>query len=163
LLFDIFSGFDRLYHERKRQAGVLDFADLEEFTVRLLEGDAGACARLRAQFDHILMDEFQDTNGQQARLLELVRSDNRFYAVGDIKHSIFALRHAEPDVFREYRDLVGASGKHLVELTDNFRSRSQILSAVESVFDHAPGIEPRSLVAGRTFEKDKPISVEVIC
>ena len=49
-------------------AGVLDFADLEEFAVRLLEEHPETRERVQAQFDHILMDEFQDTNGQQARL-----------------------------------------------------------------------------------------------
>ena len=57
---------------------------------------------MRAQFDHILMDEFQDTNGQQARLMQLVRSRDNFYAVGDINQSIFGLRHAEPEGFARY-------------------------------------------------------------
>ena len=64
LLFDLLRRFDHLYRERKRQAGALDFADLEEFTARLLEENAEARERIQAQFDHILMDEFQDTNGQ---------------------------------------------------------------------------------------------------
>jgi len=163
LLFDIFARFDCLYRERKRQAGTLDFADLEEFAVRLLESDPETCARLRAQFDHILMDEFQDTNGQQARLLELVRSEDNFYAVGDINQSIFGFRHAEPEVFRAYRDAVAANGRHVVELADNFRSRAHILRAVETVFHQAGGVEPRPLVAGRTFAREKPVAVEVIC
>ncbi len=73
MLIEILRRFDRLYRERKRQAGALDFADLEEFAVRLLVEHPDTRARLQAQFDHILMDEFQDTNGQQAQLLELVR------------------------------------------------------------------------------------------
>jgi len=42
------------------------------------------------------MDEFQDTNGQQSRLLSLIRPPDRFYAVGDLNQSIFGFRHAEP-------------------------------------------------------------------
>ena len=53
-------------------------------------------------------------------------------------------------------------GRHVVELVDNFRSRPEILSAVETVLDGQPGIEPRSLVAGRVFETSKPYSVEAI-
>src|SRR5262249_12272521 len=71
LLLDTLARFDRIYRGRKRAAGALDFADLEEFTVRLLEDHAGTRARLQAHFEHILMDEFQDTNGQQAKLLKL--------------------------------------------------------------------------------------------
>ncbi|HXB66827.1 MAG TPA: UvrD-helicase domain-containing protein, partial [Candidatus Acidoferrales bacterium] len=89
MLVQILRRFDQLYRLRKRQAGMLDFADLEEFTVRLLEEHTDTRARLRAQFDHILMDEFQDTNGQQAKLISLVRPPDRFYAVGDINQSIF--------------------------------------------------------------------------
>ncbi len=73
LLFDILRRFDRIYRDHKRNAGSLDFADLEEFAVRLLAENPEARARVQAQFDHVLMDEFQDTNGQQAELLRLVR------------------------------------------------------------------------------------------
>jgi ATP-dependent exoDNAse (exonuclease V) beta subunit len=72
-LIEILRRFDRLYRDRKEQAGALDFADLEEFTVNLLADHPDTRARLRRQFDHILMDEFQDTNGQQAKLIELIR------------------------------------------------------------------------------------------
>ena len=162
LLLEILCRFDRVYRERKSQAGALDFADLEEFTVRLLEDHAETRARLQAQFDHILMDEFQDTNGQQSKLLRLVRAPDHFYAVGDINQSIFGFRHAEPQGFQEYRDEVERRGKHLVELIDNFRSRPEILSAVETITAGADGIEPRSLVAGRRFDHPKPVSVEVM-
>ena len=162
LLIDILRRFDRLYRERKRQAAALDFADLEEFAVRLLVAHPETRARLQAQFDHILMDEFQDTNGQQARLLELVRPPDRFYAVGDINQSIFGFRHAEPQGFLEYRAAIVRGGRRLVDLADNFRSRPEILSAVETIVDGAPGIEPRRLTAGRQFEQPRPVCVDVV-
>ena len=162
LLIEILRRFDRLYRERKEQAAALDFADLEEFTVRLLEDHPDARTRLRRQFDHILMDEFQDTNGQQARLIALIRPPDRFYAVGDINQSIFGFRHAEPAGFTAYRDDVQARGRHLVQLVDNFRSRAAILRAVETVTAGTPGIESRALVAGRKFDDAPDYSVEVI-
>jgi ATP-dependent exoDNAse (exonuclease V) beta subunit len=161
LLIDILRRFDGLYRERKRQAGALDFADLEEFAVRLLVAHADTRARLQGQFDHILMDEFQDTNGQQAHLLELVRPPDRFYAVGDINQSIYGFRHAEPQGFLDYRAEVERRGRRLVNLADNFRSRPEILSAVETIVDGAPGIEPRRLTAGKVFEKPRPVCVDV--
>ena len=112
------SEFDQLYRESKRQAGLLDFADLEECTVRLLEEHPETRARLQGQFDHILMDEFQDTNGQQARLMRLVRPPDRFYAVGDINQSIFGFRHAEPEGFSRYRDQIAETGALLARLRD---------------------------------------------
>ena len=162
LLIEILRRFDRIYRDQKRAAGVLDFADLEEFAVRLLEDHQETRARLQRQFDHVLMDEFQDTNGQQARLIMLVRPPDRFYAVGDINQSIFGFRHAEPQGFAQYRDQIARDGRHLVQLVDNFRSRAEILSAVETVTGGAVGIEPRPLIAGRKFEERKEYSVEVI-
>jgi ATP-dependent helicase/nuclease subunit A len=162
LLIEILRRFDRLYRERKEQAGALDFADLEEFTVSLLADHPDTRARLRRQFDHILMDEFQDTNGQQARLIQLIRPPDRFYAVGDINQSIFGFRHAEPAGFTAYRDDVTARSRHLVQLVDNFRSRADILRAVETVTAGTPGIEDRPLVAGRKFDDAPDYSVEVI-
>jgi len=162
MLLRILSRFDQLYRERKRQAGMLDFADLEEFTVRLLEDHPETRTRLQAQFDHILMDEFQDTNGQQAKLIRLVRPPNRFYAVGDINQSIFGFRHAEPQGFSGYRDEIQRTGGHAVQLVDNFRSRAGILRAVETITQGAGGIEPRHLVAGRDFKTERDVPVELI-
>ncbi len=162
LLFDILRRFDRIYRDRKRLAGSLDFADLEEYAVRLLTGNPDARARVQAQFDHVLMDEFQDTNGQQAELLRLVRPPHRFYAVGDINQSIFGFRHAEPQGFSDYRGEIERGGKHLVNLAGNFRSRPEILSAIETITAGAEGIEPRSLVARRAFDKQRPVAVETI-
>jgi ATP-dependent exoDNAse (exonuclease V) beta subunit len=162
LLIEIMRRFDRTYRERKRAAGLLDFSDLEEFTARLLEERPEVRARLQRQFDHILMDEFQDTNGQQARLISLLRPPDRFYAVGDINQSIYGFRHAEPEGFRQYRDEIVQRGRHLVELTENFRSRADILDAVEYLTDGLPGIVERPLVPGRKFEDAPDCSVEVI-
>jgi ATP-dependent helicase/nuclease subunit A len=162
LLFDLLRRFDHLYRERKRQAGALDFADLEEFTARLLEENAEARERIQAQFDHILMDEFQDTNGQQAKLLGWLRRPGNFYAVGDINQSIFGFRHAEPGVFRDYRDAVAAGSRRVVELAGNFRSRAEILLAVETITDGAPGIERRRLTAEREFDQPEPVAVECL-
>jgi ATP-dependent exoDNAse (exonuclease V) beta subunit len=161
-LLEILRRFDALYRERKLQAGALDFADLEEFTVRLLETDPEAQARVRAQFDYILMDEFQDTNPLQAKLLGLLRPPDRFYAVGDVNQSIFGFRHAEPAGFREYRDEVLHRGRRHVDLLANFRSRPEILRAVETIAAGDAGIEARSLVAHRVFQQPPFPPVELI-
>ena len=162
LLMEILRRFDGIYRARKRQAGVLDFADLEEFSVRLLQEQPETQARLRQQFDRILMDEFQDTNGQQNKLLELVRAPDRFYAVGDINQSIYGFRHAEPEGFSGYRDGVEKRGARLVQLVANFRSRPEILRAVETIMHGAEGIEERRLVAGKEFPQgphEAPVEV----
>jgi superfamily I DNA/RNA helicase len=108
------------------------------------------------------MDEFQDTNGQQAKLIGLIRPPDRFYAVGDINQSIFGFRHAEPRGFTEYRAEIERRERRLVELEENFRSRADILRAVETLTDGLPGIVKRALIAGREFDDSPPYAVEVI-
>lgn len=161
-ILELLARFDRMYRERKQQLGGLDYDDLEEYSVRLLEDHADVQRRVRNQFDQVLMDEFQDTNGQQAKLLRLLRPPDRFYAVGDINQSIYGFRHAEPEVFRDYRDQVERAGQRLVELVENFRSRPDILRWVEAVTDGAAGIERRPLVPGLTFADKAAPSVEVL-
>jgi ATP-dependent helicase/nuclease subunit A len=161
-LIAVIESFDKLYSERKRRKGMLDYADLEAFAVRLLEENPGIRNQVRDEFQHILMDEFQDTNGQQSKLVDLLRGPDRFYAVGDINQSIYGFRHADPEVFRSYRDQVESDGKHLVELVENWRSRAGILCAVKTILHQAPGIEARALVAAKPFPEKLEAAVEVI-
>jgi ATP-dependent helicase/nuclease subunit A len=161
LLFDALEHFETLYRRRKFESGGLDFADLEDCAVQLLEHDDAVRERVRGQFEHVMMDEFQDTNRQQARLMGLVRPPDRFYAVGDINQSIYGFRNADPDVFREYRATV--EKERVVELRANFRSRPEILAAVLTVLDGASGIEPHVLSPGREFPAKTEPSLELIC
>jgi ATP-dependent helicase/nuclease subunit A len=157
----LLAGFDRLYRQRKHQLAGLDYADLEEYAVRLLREHPEVRQRVQNQFDQILMDELQDTNGLQATLLDLLRQPDRFYAVGDINQSIYGFRHANPDVFRDYRNTADRRGR-VVELVENFRSRAEILRAVAAVTDGAEGVVPRRLIAGKSFAERSDPPVEVL-
>lgn len=154
--------FDEIYRARKQAAGMLDFDDLEEATLRLLERNEPVRTRLREQFQQVLMDEFQDTNGLQSKLLDLVRAPNVFYAVGDINQSIYGFRHADPEVFHGYRDEVRAKNHRVSELQENWRSRADILRATETILHAAEGIEQRNLIATRVLPPKEQPSVEVI-
>jgi ATP-dependent helicase/nuclease subunit A len=145
------------YHAKKRQASAVDFADLEEFTIRLLESDDNVRRQLSARFHQILMDELQDTNRLQWRLVTLLRT--ALFGVGDINQSIYGFRYADPDVFAEYRDALRASGAEIDQLKENHRSRPEILAAVSTMLDGQPGIEPRSLEACAKFA---PVSGPVV-
>jgi len=161
-LIAVIEFFDQIYGERKRRIGTLDYADLEAFAVRLLQENPEIRRHVRDDFQHVLMDEFQDTNGQQSKVVDLLRGPDRFYAVGDINQSIYGFRHADPEVFRGYRDRVESDGKHLVELVENWRRRAGILCAVKKILHQAPGIEARALVAAKQFPEKLDPSVEVI-
>lgn len=162
LLVEALRRLDAAYRDKKRARAALDFSDLEESALRLLEERREVAERVRAQFDYILMDELQDTNPLQWRILEHVRRPGRFFGVGDINQSIYAFRHAEPELFRRYRDGLRASGLEIDTLYENFRSRAEILEAAETILDGVEGLEPRRLEASAQFApKDRP-SVEVI-
>ncbi len=161
-LIQVMERFDRLYSERKRAMEVLDFADLQAFSVQLLQMETGVRQRVQSEFQYVLMDEFQDTNRLEAKLVRLLRGSNGFYAVGDINQSIYGFRHADPSVFRDYRDGVRERGERLVELEENWRSRPEILSAVETVSHRMPGIEALPLIAKREFPLKTEASVEVL-
>jgi ATP-dependent exoDNAse (exonuclease V) beta subunit len=151
-----------IYSETKRARSALDFQDLEQFAIRLLESDAQARKAIQSRFHSILMDEMQDTNPLQWRLVELVRSPDCFFAVGDVNQSIYGFRHAEPQVFAEYSERLRQGGRAVDRLPQNYRSRPEILAAVEAVCAGLPGIQDLGLRARRAFQpKDVP-SVEVI-
>ncbi|MGI8989236.1 MAG: UvrD-helicase domain-containing protein [Bryobacteraceae bacterium] len=160
-LLHILDRFETVYASRKRERIALDYSDLESFAIHLLEEHEEVRARMRRQFQQVMIDEFQDTNGQQSRLLDLLRGPETFYAVGDINQSIFSFRHSSPEIFRAYRDQVLGSAKHHVELVENWRSRPEILLAVETILHGAAGIEPRPLEAARELPEKRRPSVEV--
>ncbi len=151
LLREAVTRLHRTYRKKKRNQSALDFADLEEDSIRLLESDFFIREATRARFDQILMDELQDTNRLQWRLLNLIRTPDAFFAVGDINQSIYGFRHADPAVFEEYRRGLEASGAAIDDLRENHRSRQTILDAVDRVLDGQQGIEPRPLIAAKTF------------
>ena len=142
LLVEAFLAAAELYQKKKQARAALDFTDLETETICLLERDRQVQRRVQAEFSAVLMDELQDTNPQQWRLIDLVRAPNAFFAVGDINQSIFGFRHAEPRVFAEYRDQLQQRGKAIDYLRGNNRSRHEILRAVERIVHGVAGIEP---------------------
>ena len=157
LLREAVARLDQKYRQKKRDQSALDFADLEEEAIHLLESNFSIRQATRARFDQILMDELQDTNRLQWRLLNLIRNEGDFFAVGDVNQSIYGFRHADPAVFLEYRD--GLNGV-VDDLRESHRSRQSILDSVENVLGGQPGIEPRPLIADKTFPVLRGPSVE---
>jgi ATP-dependent helicase/nuclease subunit A len=142
-LLDLTRQFGQAYRAAKREAGGLDFHDLEQFALQLLRdretGRPGPIAeQWRARLRLIFVDEFQDINrAQEAILCALGREGaeaNRFL-VGDIKQSIYRFRLADPRIFLDYRRAWETQpGARVISLSDNFRSHQDILNFVNSVF-----------------------------
>ncbi len=88
----------RGYEEAKSRTGRLDFEDLQIKALRLIEDTVGTASAIR--FDRVFIDEFQDVNGLQHRILEQVCDPTRIFRVGDVKQSIYQFRLAEPGIIR---------------------------------------------------------------
>lgn len=149
------AGALRLTHEMfaqaKRMRSALDFDDLEDFSVRLLESSDSLRAHTQMRYEHILMDEVQDTNPLQWRLVNLLRTPGCFFAVGDVNQAIYGFRDARPEGFIAFRREVEASGGAVDRLAENFRSRAAILEAAAAATHGEAGIEPMHLAPRREF------------
>ena len=126
--------------EEKRKRGVVDFDDLLLRTLAVLD-DETVIERVRGQFDFIFVDEFQDTDRVQARIIDrLARDrsgalvDGRTIVVGDPKQSIYGFRRADPETYDAFtRELIAAGAEHR-KLLDQFRSHPSLLDAVNAIF-----------------------------
>ncbi len=160
-LRELLEAIDRRYLAAKRQTAALDFDDLEQFTITMLERDPKLAAQIRDRFDYILMDELQDTNPLQWRLMNLLRRPARFFAVGDRNQAIYGFRHASPTAFRAFREEVAQQGE-VDRLAENFRTRESILAFLQATLEDVPGIETPGLIAAGTFDPETEPSVEVL-
>ncbi len=126
--------FSQRFESAKERREGLDFEDLQLRAVRLLEREEIGNA-YRARFSHLLVDEFQDTNRLQLRLIEALRGPrSELMVVGDELQSIYGFRHADLDVFRERRRAVEQSDDAaVIELSGNFRSRPEVIGAVNAI------------------------------
>jgi ATP-dependent helicase/nuclease subunit A len=137
------------YRAQKRRAGVVDFTDLLTLARDLLRDHADVRASVRARFDAILVDEFQDTNPVQAELVRLLggrQPDDelaRLFVVGDRKQSIYEFRGADVGVFaRAAEELVAGGGREEL-LTESRRSAPAVLALCNALFARAlDGYQP---------------------
>ena len=141
-LLDAARRFGAAFAQAKRNAGGLDFQDLEQFALRLLWDGASPSAiarQWRQKLRLIFVDEFQDINGAQEAIIQALAREgaesNRFL-VGDVKQSIYRFRLADPRIFVKYNTLwaAGGAGGRVLGLSDNFRSHERILAFVNALF-----------------------------
>jgi len=133
-----------LYQERLQQANALDFGDLLMQTVRLFEEHPEILDKYRLRFRYILVDEFQDTNQIQYRLVHLLASGHgNLCVVGDDDQSIYRWRGAEiGNILNFERDYPGCE---TIRLEQNYRSTSTILDAAGAVVAHNTGRKAKKL------------------
>jgi len=134
--------FSRAFKETKRELGVVDFHDLEQYALQLLWDRQSrlptpVSQQWRQKLRFVFVDEYQDINAAQDKIIAALSRDgaqaNRFL-VGDVKQSIYRFRLANPQIFQRYVQQWSSPPAHAIPLVDNFRSREGILDVVNSVF-----------------------------
>ena len=131
------SDFVEAYRERKRQENAFEFADISHYTIEILEKFPQVREAYQDRFHEVMVDEYQDTNHIQERMLELLSNGHNRFMVGDIKQSIYRFRQADPQIFNEkfQRYAHNPQEGKLILLKENFRSSSEVLSATNHVFE----------------------------
>ena len=159
LLQDLLYGFADAYAAAKRQESAVDFEDLQLAARDLLRDDELIREREQRRFRSIMVDEFQDTNRLQCDLVDLLRGPaTELFFVGDEFQSIYGFRHADVAVFRERR----VRAAQLLPLTKNYRSRPQVLAAVNELFGSHFGDEFQQLAASGEFPDPVGHPVELL-
>jgi DNA helicase-2/ATP-dependent DNA helicase PcrA len=133
-----------LYEKRMLEANAMDFDDLLVRTVNAIELFEDVRERWRRTFCHVLVDEYQDTNHAQYRLLQLLASEHgNLMVVGDEDQSIYGFRHADVSNILDFdEDFKGAA---IVKLEQNYRSTQTILSAANAVVERNRERRPKEL------------------
>ena len=137
--------FSAAYQQEKLRRNVTDFSDQEHYAVRLLLGEDGRPTPLAAvmseRYLEVMVDEYQDTNQVQNCIFDaLARGGRSLFTVGDVKQSIYRFRLADPTIFleqyRRYPDAAEAEEgePRRILLSQNFRSRKEVLDAANFVF-----------------------------
>lgn len=170
-LVELTVAFHKAYDEAKKEQGIMDFSDLEHLCLALLvepgtEDDpqpSEVALELQDTFKEIMVDEYQDTNGVQETIINLIsRVDNRFY-VGDVKQAIYSFRMADSSLFMNKYNTYGLMNdavERRIDLAKNFRSHENILTTSNFIFyqimtQEAAELdygEKESLIPGRIVE-----------
>lgn len=179
-MINVINKFEIAYSAEKLARNSLDFNDAEHKMIELLvnqeTGEKSEIAHeISNRFHEIMVDEYQDTNEIQDTLFKLLSKDEKnIFMVGDIKQSIYKFRLADPMIFAkknaEYSliDTVKDNEPRKVSLSKNFRSRQEILSATNFIFENimtenAGGVDytdDQKLYLGANYEKNNHVIPE---
>ena len=148
-IIDIIKRLNSKLNEYKKYNDVYEFNDIAQLVINLLKSNNEVRLELKNKFNEIMVDEYQDTSDIQEEFIKLI-SNNNVYMVGDIKQSIYRFRNANPDIFKDkyekYQDNIGGIK---IDLLNNFRSRKEVLSDINNIFDYVMD----SNVGGADYKK----------
>ncbi|MEG0382286.1 MAG: UvrD-helicase domain-containing protein [Christensenella sp.] len=133
-MFALVRAFHERYAANKLEDGVLDYSDMEHFALTALSNDE-VRASVMSTYEYIFVDEYQDTNPVQEKIISAVSGEASLFMVGDIKQSIYKFRLADPFIFREKARAFKGESKagELILMNDNFRSAQGVIDAVNGI------------------------------
>lgn len=139
--------FDTLYSKEKTRRHLIDYNDMEQFALRILNDEvdgelipSGVAKEYQNKFAEIMIDEYQDSNLVQEALMTSVskiqQGQYNIFMVGDVKQSIYSFRLSRPELFISKFDTYSTDDSHLqrIDLHKNFRSRDEVLKGTNHVF-----------------------------
>lgn len=134
-LYELTKEFNEKYSKLKLNTNGLDFNDLEKYALKILENPTIRDA-VRDKYKYVFVDEYQDINSVQEKIISLVSGTNNRFMVGDVKQSIYRFRLCNPDIFlQKYEEYKGENkDSKLIKLNCNFRSDKKILRFVDNIF-----------------------------
>lgn len=134
-LVEITKDFDEKFSAAKRDRGMIDFNDMEHLALKIFNADKKTAENYREKFKMIMVDEYQDTNDVQEEIISKIVGTNNFFAVGDVKQSIYKFRNASPEIFlQKYKSYPTEKNSERIDLSKNFRSRRQVVDSVNCIF-----------------------------
>lgn len=138
-LYNYTREFERIYAELKKEKVALDFSDLEQYTIKLLQNPT-IRETIQEKYKYVFVDEYQDTNAIQEAIIQGVSRGDNLFMVGDVKQSIYRFRASEPqifvDKFNSYNKGKAPKSK-AIKLNANFRSNKDVLDFSNEVFSRA--------------------------
>lgn len=163
--------FDLLYRNKKNEKSLIDFSDIEHYALTILSHEEAA-SEYREKFQHIFIDEYQDSNIVQETLIGMIKRANNLFMVGDVKQSIYKFRLAEPEIFiSKYENfkLEQNQNDKKLDLNRNFRSKGNVIHAVNDIFSRimrkdVSGLEyddAAALYQGVSYQGDLDYPVEL--
>ncbi len=154
LWFDLARRVRDAYRAAKDERAALDFDDLETLTRDLLQADRVRDRYLGAEFKHVLVDEFQDTNAAQWAIIQRIAdpaAPGCLFVVGDPKQSIYGFRGADVSVFEQVRAEIAQLGA-AVDLSRSFRTHQRLVECFNDVFSRLLTRDPSSPVSDYEVE-----------
>lgn len=149
---DLLKKFIKNYNNLKSQNNLIDFSDLNRLMLKLLNNDS-VRAELQEKFKYIFIDEYQDVNPLQDKLMtSLIGKDTKLFMVGDVKQSIYGFRGSSPEWFLKKYDDIKENISHgdVFDMNINFRSNPKILEFINQIFSKLMTKE----LTGIDYEKD---------